>query len=385
MPNTPHTYACILGSHPELSYAEIQAVCSGMPGVVVTRALGIAMLSCEAPIDALSLMERLGGTIKIVEVIGVYEEGAMTDWLFEQINEDTKFHFGFSLYPIAENVPVRGDWGTLHKLGLAMKRALKSSGISARFVESKEITLSSVIVHKERLLKNGVEIVLFKNAQGMQFGHTLAVQPFGDFAKRDFGRPERDMKSGMLPPKIARILVNLSEPKKDSVLLDPFCGSGTVLQEALLMGFAHVRGSDHSQRAIDDTKSNIAWMKLPEVPLTCERVQDLATSNTMKAHSIDRIVFEGYLGPPSPKAQALDDVHTELTKLYCDAFDSFDFLLADGGVIVAALPFWVFGNAEKHLNIAQIVAPKFRITKGPFLYKRPTSTVGREIVIVRRK
>jgi len=384
MKNTPLRYVCILGSHPVLSYAEIEAVCSNMPGITVTRAHSAAVLTCDAPLDAATLMERLGGTIKIAQIIGDFNEENVTEWLFDQIDETTKFHFGFSVYAVEEGVAVRGDWSTIHTLGLAMKKALKTAGISARFVESREITLSSVIVHKERLLKNGVEVVLLKSRAGMQFGRTLAVQPFGDFAKRDFGRPERDTHSGMLPPKIARILVNLSGATKDSVLLDPFCGSGTVLQEALLMGIAHVRGSDHSKRAIDDTKKNLEWMKLAAVPLTAERVQDLATSGTMKAKSIDQIVFEGYLGPPSPKAQLLDTVRTELTQLYCDAFDSFDFLLADGGVIVAALPFWVFGNVEKHLNIAQIIAPKFVITQGPMLYKRPQSIVGREIVVVRR-
>jgi tRNA (guanine10-N2)-dimethyltransferase len=379
-----HTYAFILGSHPELSFAEIQAVLAETAGVVVERAHSAALVESPTELPVPELMVRLGGTIKIVEIVGAFDEDTVSDWLFEHIDEGSKFHFGFSLYALDEGVPVRGDWKTLHALGLAMKRAFKDAGISARFVESREVVLSSVIVHKERLLKNGVEIVLFKRRGGkMLFGHTRSVQPFQDFAKRDFGRPSRDTHSGMLPPKIARIMVNLGRPKNDSVILDPFCGSGTVLQEALLMGFTHVRGSDHSRKAVEDTRRNLEWMKLPSVPLTAERAQDLAASKTMHAHSVDRIVFEGYLGPPSPKPQTIADVQKELNQLYCESFDAFDTLLANDGIIVAALPFWVFGQVEKHLNVARIVSPKFHIQK-TFLYKRPQSIVGREIVVLSR-
>lgn len=381
----PLTYACILGSHPDLSYAEVEAVCTGLPGVSVQRAHSCALLHATQPIDAQALMQRLGGTIKIVEIVGPFDEDAMSDWLMERIDEGSKFHFGFSLYALEAGVPVRGDWKTLHTLGLAMKRALKNAGISARFVESREIALSSVIVHKERLLKNGVEIVLLKRAHGeMFFGYTLAVQPFQEFAKRDFGRPSRDARSGMLPPKVARMLVNLSQPSRGSVILDPFCGSGTVLQEALLMGFANVRGSDHSAKAVADTKRNLEWMKLQAVPLTTERVEDLGTSRTLRPSSVDRIVFEGYLGDPSPKPQRLVEMQQEMIQLYTAAFRSFDVILRSTGVIVAALPFWVFGPAEKHLDIKKIVGTTFHITKGPFLYKRPQSIVGREIVVLQR-
>ncbi len=385
MSTSAHHYAFILGSHPQLSFAEIEAVLADKKGITVEFAHSAALVNSSVVLDPDLLMERLGGTVKMVELIGDFDEETVIEWLFGQIDERSKFHFGFSLYALEEHVPVRADWKTLHQLGLAIKRALKQAGTSARFVESQDVVLSSVIVHNERLLKNGVEVVLFKRHSGeLLFGRTLTVQPFRAFSNRDFGRPSRDARSGMLPPKIARIMVNLSQPQRDDVILDPFCGSGTVLQEALLMGFRHVRGNDHSTKAIDDTRRNLKWMGLPSVPLTVERAERLAKSGTLRDHSMNRIVFEGDLGPPSPKPQVLADVQKQLTQLYGETFDALEKLLAPDGVIVAALPFWVFGRAEKHLDIAKIVAPKFRIKK-TFLYKRPRSTVGREIVIVSRQ
>lgn len=39
-----------------------------------------------------------------------------------------------------------------------------------------------------------------------------------------------------MPPKLARVMVNLAQPKKGDLLLDPFCGTGSMLIEAGLMG-----------------------------------------------------------------------------------------------------------------------------------------------------
>jgi tRNA G10 N-methylase Trm11 len=42
-------------------------------------------------------------------------------------------------------------------------------------------------------------------------------------------------------------------------LLDPFCGTGVILQEALLMGFS-VYGTDIEPRMIDYSKQNLSWL-----------------------------------------------------------------------------------------------------------------------------
>ena len=47
----------------------------------------------------------------------------------------------------------------------------------------------------------------------------------------------------MLPPKLAQIIVSLSGTQPGQTVLDPFCGTGVVLQEALIMG-AIVYGFD---------------------------------------------------------------------------------------------------------------------------------------------
>jgi tRNA G10 N-methylase Trm11 len=59
---------------------------------------------------------------------------------------------------------------------------------------------------------------------------------------------------GMLPPKLARMMINLT--KNNTAIYDPFCGLGTVLIEALHMGRIHILASDISEAMVSATEKN---------------------------------------------------------------------------------------------------------------------------------
>jgi tRNA (guanine10-N2)-dimethyltransferase len=59
-----------------------------------------------------------------------------------------------------------------------------------------------------------------------------------------------------MPSKMARCMVNLAHAKSESVLLDPFCGTGTSLIEATFIGCRAV-GVDAQRRMILGTKKNL--------------------------------------------------------------------------------------------------------------------------------
>jgi tRNA (guanine10-N2)-dimethyltransferase len=64
-----------------------------------------------------------------------------------------------------------------------------------------------------------------------------------------------------MPSKMARCMVNLAHAKVDSVLLDPFCGTGTSLIEATFIGCRAV-GVDAQRRMILGTKKNLAFFHI---------------------------------------------------------------------------------------------------------------------------
>jgi tRNA G10 N-methylase Trm11 len=63
-----------------------------------------------------------------------------------------------------------------------------------------------------------------------------------------------------MPPRLAKIMLNLSHCKPGKIFLDPFCGVGTILQEALLIQ-ATVVGIDANSWCIAAAQTNLEWAK----------------------------------------------------------------------------------------------------------------------------
>ncbi len=80
------------------------------------------------------------------------------------------------------------------------------------------------------------------------------------YAKKqiELKRPEKLLKyPHELDSKLARCMVNLSQLKEGQTLCDPFCGTGTILLEAELMGIKTV-GMDFDPEMCGITKKNLA-------------------------------------------------------------------------------------------------------------------------------
>ena len=77
-------------------------------------------------------------------------------------------------------------------------------------------------------------------------------------AFRDMKKPER-RESLAISPNLSKILINLSQAKPSGNLLDPFCGVGVIIQEALLQNINSI-GVDLNPQATSQAKTNIAWL-----------------------------------------------------------------------------------------------------------------------------
>lgn len=397
-------YFFVLGANPTLSIAELSAV-FGLSGEGANRPIGhlssenVFLIEQDKTIDGSALIRKIGGTIKIGIInqeTGIKDYDGIKNNITEMLKDEQpegKFKFGISYYGKAKF--------NIKPLAMEIKNYLRGRNVSSRWVTSREPTLSSVVVEQNKLTSTGIEIVLIESEGGVLIGQTLAVQPFKELSFRDYGRPARDDKSGMLPPKLAQIMINLSGAKANDIILDPFCGSGTILTEAMLMGCKNLIGSDVSPKATQDTEKNIEWIKTKFQVLSFKfqlfNTAAAELSKHTKPNSIDAIVTEPYLGPQRGIYDIKKIVH-ELEQLYAKSLIEFKKVLKKDGRIVMAWPIfmkhgtWNMEHITPDLSGFKIINPipeylrsdkKIKLTgRNTIIYGREGQKVWREIVLL---
>ena len=381
-----------MGSNPTLSLAEVY----GQFGLRADYKLidKDCLLVDFDNIDPKILINKLGGTVKIGKVVSAVEGADLLPAVYEacQPQIGKKFFFGFSTF---------GKAGQTKALAMNLKKQLQSDGINSRWVVSREKNLSSAAVEQSGLMTHGQEIVLIKDGKKTLVGITEAIQPFKDWSFRDYGRPGRDDLSGMLPPKLARIMLNLGKPLPDEAVLDPFCGSGTVLNEAALLGCSKIIGSDLSLDALEDSKTNLSWLKdkYQDLDFRCQLFHSDARrlDEILEQGSIDKIITEPYLGP-SRGANNQQKIIRELTGLYNEFLATAHKILKSGGRMVMVWPIFLNGSRKNFLDLniggwtihrplpTNLEGGNIKLTqRQTIIYGREGQKVWREIVILVKK
>lgn len=381
-------YFFVLGGHPALSLSELAAKIPGR-WRVINDCLAALDGAAELPSD---LLEKLGGTVKFGLIIGKTQQ--LDETVIKQVAErilklapaDKKICFGLSNY---DQRPIKRDFG------INIKRQLQQSGRPVRWVISRDPALSSVVVEQNHLISEGGEAVFWRQANTWHWGLTLAVQPFKSLSARDYGRPARDDQSGMLPPKVAQMMLNLAGLEPGDSVMDPFCGSGTVLQEAALMGAGQVIGLDNSETAVINSQTNWQWLI---DRWTVNSQIDIVLADARKASQvidqpiIKRIVTEPYLGPQRGRRD-FAAITTELSQLYSQALADWRQIIAPDGRVVMIWPVFMDGQRKYFIRpningwreieydlLARQTWPKQYTPNGQLLYGRLGQTVWRAIV-----
>jgi tRNA G10 N-methylase Trm11 len=208
------------------------------------------------------------------------------------------------------------------------------------------------------------ELLLVRIGERFYAASTIQVQDISAYAKRDTLRPVRNMRVGMLPPKLAQMMLNLAVghvPARELTIYDPFCGMGTLVQESYLRGYTTF-GSDINPQAIAATQKNLQHSsedgraKMPDVFTHDAREAFPERLNGI----VDAIVTESHLGQaisgPLPPAQ-LHRQFEQLGSLYLAFFKNALTTLKPHGVILFTLPM-------------------FRAPQGH--HTRPLSSIGRD-------
>ncbi|MEK7537998.1 MAG: 50S ribosomal protein L11 methyltransferase [Patescibacteria group bacterium] len=351
----------ILGREPELSVAELEAMTTAWSAAVTVASTSVALVRHEGGLPDRAL-DRLGGSVKQVTVLERWPittnlvttliEKLSGDWVQKLFPDRGRIEFGLSVYGASNS-----ERAAVNRQGLRLKKELVHSGRPVRYVTSREPQLSAVTVKKNGLLEKGKELVFVKTAPEVIVGLTAAVQDYEAYGRRDFGRPAANPKSGMVPPKLAQMMLNIAGVQPNDVLLDPWCGSGTILQEAALMGVKEIYGSDLEPKAVKSAQENIRWLfkEFPHLRADVEITMRDARQGSIAA---DVIVTEPDLGKPLRGHEPQPWLHQQAKKLqimYWQCFEQWKKKLRPRGRVVMIWPEFVVGGADVTIDIEQAV------------------------------
>ncbi|MEA3356894.1 MAG: DNA methyltransferase [Patescibacteria group bacterium] len=338
--------------------------------------------------EVVALFGRLGGFVKVGYVIEDVTQ-YLDQFIKDHSEVDTKVNFSLSFYN-------DGKFRILKQkrkaLGMQTKKYLKSNGIRSRFVSNpSDLKTSSVLLRKNKVIRRGFELNLLQHPKSRKeyWGLTLAVQDYGKFSHIDYGRPRANKKRGMIPPKLARMMLNLAQVVDDGVIWDPFCGSGTILMEGLLAGY-RVVGSDVDKDAIEETKENLAWL--------CEDQKISHTKYEVMEHDLqdgipkdlkfDAIVTEPYLGPVLRNVVTVEQVASfseTIDSLY-DALVKIVLAAPSKGKLVVVVPAFKTISGWIDLDFAPARSSSLKdvsseLSTQPLQWDRPDSIIRRNIKI----
>jgi len=333
------------------------------------------------------MLHTLGGTVKIAELIGCEKEvdcEKLSRYFLSDSNN--KITFGISSY--------NENGYSSQKVHEEIKDILEREGRKARFITPKEHSILSVVVVAKQ---NVYELNIVWYGSLFLISRTIAVQEFEEWSSRDFDRPYFDSKKGMLPPKAARMIVNigLGTNAQGKTIFDPFCGMGTIPGEAVLRG-AIAMGCDIDAKVIEKAKKNSIWLRSHDTtlpPITYYTSDATHISDSVARASIDAIITEPFMGSPKlgegtlTERKDIKNAVKGLEKLYIGCFRDWHIVLKPNGCIVMALPEIVVANTKYFVKsvIDSCETLGYTTVLGPLEYSRPNAIVRRMFYKFKKK
>lgn len=383
-------YVALLGRQPALGIAELERVFGGSS---VTPLSNLA-----ATIDTNSLeIQKLGGALKAGIVTIEITSG---DW--RKVNQKIVQHYtaawdrhegkitlGLSAYGFDI------DPREVQKIGLTLKQRLKRSGVSLRLVPNQDAALSTATSHHNKLglAANKVELFIIRGKNGkITIAESTGAQNITAYTKRDQERPKRDAFVGMLPPKLAQIMINLAHPATDSRVLDPFCGTGVILQEAALMHYG-VYGTDLADKMVRYSRDNLEWLADSHRIHFDFVVESGDAMNTQWQQPIGAVVAETYLGQPfsaPPSPSKLAEVQKNCNHILTEFLKNLSPQVPSGTPVCIAIPAWRSKEGTfSHLPLTETIAQLgfkphefHNVSQNNLLYFREDQVVARELLVL---
>lgn len=207
----------VLGDLPQVLRIESSLECVASIGLraSMTRVCGLELFNCEAEVD------------EIIDNVEAADLG--------QVMEDGD-SFIVRVKRVRGSAPEIGRWKLEQKIGGTIFREIKNVKVD---LKNPKRTLMGILAGKSFIF--GLKVAEIRAKSFVERGPS----------KRAFFHPTA------MPAKLARCMVNLAQPRKGELVLDPFCGTGSFLVEASLIG-CRVLGFDADRRMVEGSVRNLS-------------------------------------------------------------------------------------------------------------------------------
>lgn len=400
-------YTFFLGTNAELSSLEIRAVLArhGIDFTVQTSSQVYLRILTTAPIPS-ELITLLGGTIRICEDVAQFPIMPNAEEILHVLQPlPAKWQIGLGYIGASLNI---------RKLGIELKKLARTQQSKLSFIEPRSpIGASGQVLNAAQVIFNkltsppNAELIFLQENNSIILMRTIAMQDIASYELRDTLRPARDARIGLLPPKLAQIMINLAfsqDGQKSTTIYDPFCGMGTVLQEAWLMGLPSF-GTDISKDMVSASIKNIDYLHKNFEVDTSKKPQIFhhdATSPNFPEELRNKditVVTEPFLGTPLTRALSPIEgtqFYESVIPLYKDFFMNIKSVLSKNARLLVLLPSpRIRENGKDTFTplprtfLDEIMTFGYRNIKlipeeKPLLYARPDANIARELTLWER-
>lgn len=369
-------YLFILGRNIELSLAEIFSYFEKVGNKILSYEVksNSVLLDLDKPTG--KIINDFGGVVSIGEVLCEGDLKELINCLEKKelyLGEKNKFNY--CLWNFSSHY---------EDVSVYLKKRFRSEKLKA--VE-KTLTGKIKLQSGESMQKVGSKLIeeeffIFGNKK-LYFGRISEKCDYEELEKRDMSRPVR-REALSISPRLAKIMINLSQVQEGGKLLDPFCGVGVILQEALMQGI-EVVGIDRDKNAIEGAKKNLEFLNFAHQKYKLINWD----SSTAKINEVNVIVTEPDFGetlkkiPTKDKAKKmLEDYENLMVKVIKNLSN-----LVLGRIVFTA-PFIRIGKKRLGCDMNKILErTELKIAKGkniefPIAEFRHNQIVGRQIFVL---
>ena len=223
-----------------------------------------------------------------------------------------------------------------------------------------------------------VHFFLAKQEGIFYFGVLDKEYNYGGVKKRDMEKPVRREELA-ISPRLSKILINLSGTREDDLLLDPFCGIGGILIEALVQNIK-VYGVDRDANAIKGAINNLVWLK-KKFKIMKPYIVERRDARKVPDKQFDTIATETPLSKivkHKPNRKEAEEIIENFERFIIPLLKYFKSIKKKGGKIAITFP--KVRDVGVDYNLIEEEAELRKIV-GPILERREGQFIGRDVVV----